>query len=147
MSSATRYDQDFFAWANEQAGPLRAGRLAEADIAHIADEIESMGKSEKRELVSRLTVLLLHLLKGQFQAALRSHGRRNSVRVQRISLDSLIRDNPSLMSVHTNAVADAYRIARIEAEGETGIPEATFPSVCPWSFGQIMDDDFWPGGD
>jgi hypothetical protein len=103
MGSATRYGQDFFAWANEQAGLLRAGRLAEADIAHIADEIESMGKSEKRELVSRLTVLLLRLLKWQFQAALRSHSWRNSVRVQRISLDSLIRDNPSLMSVRTNA--------------------------------------------
>lgn len=147
MSSATGYDQDFFAWANEQAGLLRAGRLAEADIAHIADEIESMGKSEKRELVNRLTVLLLHLLKWQFQAALRSHSWRNSIRVQRISLDSLIRDNPSLMSVRPNAVAEAYRIARIEAEGETGIPEATFPPVCPWSFGQIIADDFWPGED
>ncbi len=131
MGSATGYDQDFFAWADEQAGLLRAGRLAEADIVHIADEIESMGKSEKRELVSRLTVLLLHLLKWRFQPALRSHSWRNSVRVQRITLASLIRDNPSLMSVRPDTVAEAYRIARIEAEGETGIPEATFPPVCP----------------
>ena len=61
------YDRDFYAWANEQAALLRSGKLAEADIENIAEEIESMGRSEKRELVNRLTVLLLHLLKWQFQ--------------------------------------------------------------------------------
>ena len=64
------YDRDFYAWANEQAALLRAGKLMEADIQNIAEEIESMGRSEKRELVSRLTVLLLHLLKWQFQPGL-----------------------------------------------------------------------------
>ena len=62
MSNASLYEQDFYAWANEQAGLLRAGRLSEADSGHNAEEIESMGKSEKRELVSCLVVLLLHLL-------------------------------------------------------------------------------------
>jgi len=57
------YEADFYAWANQQAALLRSGKLSAADIAHIAEEIESIGKSEKRELVSRLTVLLLHLLK------------------------------------------------------------------------------------
>ncbi len=63
MTNSTLYDRDFYAWANEQAGLLRAGRLTDVDIAHIAEEIESLGKSEKRELVGRLAVLLLHLLK------------------------------------------------------------------------------------
>ena len=66
--SNSLYDQDFYAWANEQAALLRAGRLSEADIENIAEEIESMGRSEKRELVSRLNVLLLHLLKWQYPA-------------------------------------------------------------------------------
>ena len=65
------YEQDFYAWANEQAALLRAGRLSAADIEHIAEEIESMGKTEKRELVSRFAVLLLHLLKWQYQPSLR----------------------------------------------------------------------------
>ena len=103
-----------------------------------------MGKSEKRELVSRLTVLLLHLLKWQFQPALRGHSWRNSIRVQRIGLASLVRDNPSLKSVLGEAIAEAHRIARIEAENETDITEDTFPPVCPWSFEQMMADDFWP---
>ena len=63
------YDRDFYAWANEQAGLLRAGRIAEADIENIAEEIETMGRSERRELINRLTVLLLHLLKWQFLTA------------------------------------------------------------------------------
>ena len=70
-SGAALYDQDFYAWANEQAALLRAGKLSAADIEHIAEEIESMGKTEKRELVNRLAVLMLHLLKWQFQPGLR----------------------------------------------------------------------------
>jgi len=61
------YEQDFYAWSEEQAALLRAGRAAEADLDNIVEEIESMGKSERRELISRLTVLLLHLLKWRLQ--------------------------------------------------------------------------------
>ncbi|MGC9270675.1 DUF29 domain-containing protein [Acidiphilium sp.] len=147
MSNATLYEQDFYAWAHRQAGLLRAGKLAEADIEHIATEIETMGKTEKRELVSRLTILLLHLLKWQFQPAFRGHSWRNSVRVQRISLESHIKDNPSLKSILPEAIAEAYRIARIEAENETGLAESGFPTPCPWSFTQMMTEDFWPESD
>ena len=144
MSTSTLYDRDFYAWANEQAGLLRNGKLTQADIEHIAEEIESMGKSEKRELVSRLTILLLHLLKWQFQAPKRSKSWQNSVEVQRISLDSHLRDNPSLKSVLDSSISEAYRVARLEAENETGIDKNTFPVTCPWSFDQMIAEDFWP---
>lgn len=144
MSNTTSYDRDFYAWANEQAALLRSGRLSEADIEHVAEEIESMGKAEKRELVSRLTILLLHLLKWRFQPGLRGASWRNSVRVQRIALAAHLADNPSLKSVLADAVTDAYRVARIEAETETGLTETTFPEVCPWAFDRMMADDFWP---
>jgi len=74
MSNSSLYERDFYAWTQEQAALLRENRVSEADIANIAniaDEIESMGRSEKRELISRLTVLLLHLLKWQYQPSLR----------------------------------------------------------------------------
>src|ERR1700679_4004614 len=90
------YETDFFAWANEQASLLRAGNLSSADIEHIAEEIESMGKSEKRELVSRLTVLLLHLLKWQFRPGLRGNSYRYTIKVQRRDLARHLADNPSL---------------------------------------------------
>src|ERR1700712_4659540 len=99
MANRQLYDQDFYAWANEQAGLLRAGRLSEADIEHIAEEIESMGRSEKRELVNRLTVVLLHLLKWQFQPVLRGSSWRLTLEEQRNQLEDHIADNPSLKSV------------------------------------------------
>jgi hypothetical protein len=145
MSNSTLYERDFYAWANEQAALLRTRQLDQADIDHIAEEIESMGRSEKRGLVNRLTVLLLHLLKWQYQPGLRGNSWRSTIRVQRIALASHMNDNPSLKTVLPAALAEAYRIARIEAENETGLPDATFPADCPWSFEQIMDEDFWPG--
>ena len=145
MSNSTLYDQDFYAWANEQAGLLRAGKLSEADIAHIAEEIESMGKTEKRELVSRLAVLLLHLLKWQFQPRRRGSGWEATIRLQRRDLGRHLADNPSLKIKLPEAISDAYGNAIIAAGDETGLSEATFPSACPWSFEQIMAEDFWPG--
>jgi Domain of unknown function DUF29 len=90
MVNRQLYDQDFFAWTNEQAGLLREGRLSEADIDHIAEEIE--GKSEKRELVSRLTGLLLHLLKWQHQPAFRSTGWGLTLEEQRNRLEDHLAD-------------------------------------------------------
>jgi len=145
MSNSSLYERDFYAWANEQAALLRANRLGQADIEHIAEEIESMGRSEKRELVSRLTILLLHLLKWQYQPALRGASWRSSIRVQRISIDSHMQDNPSLKAVLPTAIAEAYRVAKIEAEDQTSLPEDTFPTACPWAFGEMTDDNFWPG--
>jgi len=81
------YDRDFYAWANEQAALLRAGKLSDADVANIAEEIESMGRSEKRELVSRLVVLLLHLLKWQYQPARRGRSWQVTIENTRDELD------------------------------------------------------------
>ncbi|GAA0587407.1 DUF29 domain-containing protein [Caenispirillum bisanense] len=144
MSKSALYDQDFYAWANEQAALLRAGKLAAADIEHIAEEIESMGKAEKRELVNRLTVLLLHLLKWQFQPVRRSNSWRATIRVQRLELARHLRDNPSLKPKVPEAIADAHVTAVIQAADETGLPESAFPATCPWSFEQVMDAEFWP---
>jgi hypothetical protein len=140
------YEQDFYAWANEQAGLLRAGKVSEADIEHIAEEIETMGKGEKRELVGRLNILLLHLLKWQYQPSHRGHSWRNSIRIQRREVAAHMKDNPSLKSLLPQAIEQAYGTAIIEAENETGLSEATFPAACQWSYEQMMDPEFWPGG-
>ena len=142
--SARLYDQDFYAWANEQAGLLRAGKLSEADIEHIAEEIESMGKTEKRELTSRLAVLLLYLLKWRFQPKRRGSSWEATIKIQRRDLRRHLADNPSLKSKLSEAIADAYGNAIIEAGAETGLSESTFPADCPWSFEKIMAEDFWP---
>lgn len=138
------YERDFYAWANEQAALLRAGRLSEADIANIAEEIESMGRTERRELVNRLIVLLSHLLKWRFQPTRRSAGWEVAIRNQRRALVRHLADNPSLRSWRGEALAEAYLDARGEAYAETGLPEAVFPANCPWTFEEALDPDLWP---
>lgn len=134
------YDTDFHAWANEQAALLRAGNLSTADVANIAEEIETLGRSEKRELRSRLAVLLLHLLKWQYQPSRRSRSWEISIANARLDLAEHLADNPSLKATLPDAMASAYRRARLEAEQETGLPATTFPADCPWTFVQAMAD-------
>ena len=102
------YETDFYGWANEQAALLREGRLHEADIENIAEEIESMGRSEKRELVSRLVVLLTHLLKWRYQPGGRGSSWRASVVVQRDRIADHLSDNPSLKPKIPEALTRAY---------------------------------------
>ena len=129
--SDSNYDSDFYAWANEQAALLRAGRLGQADIEHIAQEIESMGRTEKRELVGRLRVLLLHLLKWRFQPTGRGSSWKASIRVQRLDLAEHLKDNPSLKTIVPQAIATAFEGAIIEAADETKLRESAFPALCP----------------
>ncbi|MDG5495480.1 DUF29 domain-containing protein [Niveispirillum sp. BGYR6] len=142
--SGNLYETDFYAWAMEQAALLRAGKLSAADIDNIAEEIESMGKTEKRELISRLKVLLMHLLKWQFQPAGRCVSWQLTIKEQRREVADHLSDNPSLKSRLPDSMANAYAVAIIAAARETSIAEETFPAECPWSFEQIMDGAFWP---
>ena len=142
--NATLYDTDFYAWANEQAALLRAGRLSEADVENIAEEIESMGRSERRELVNRLTVLLVHSLKWRYQEGLRGRSWRLTIEQQRIQLGRHLAGNPSLKSQLDEAMTDAYQDARIEAERETHLPRSTFPPTSPFTFDEATNPDFWP---
>lgn len=135
------YDRDFHAWAEQQAALLRTGNVATADIAHIAEEIESMGRSERNELTNRLGVLLAHLLKWRYQPGLRGNSWRLTIREQRRRAGRVLDQNPSLRASLDTILADAYGDAVLAAERETGLPEANFPATCPWSFEQAMRDD------
>src|ERR1700678_348972 len=142
--NSTLYDEDFYAWSRQQAALLRAGKLGQVDIEHIAEEIESMGKTEKRELISRLTVLLLHILKWRYQPTHRSKSWRLSIADARTEIVAHLEDNPSLKAVLDTAMEQAYRSARLKAAIETEFDEDEFPAQCPWGFAQAMDDGFWP---
>ena len=142
--SNTLYERDFYAWAYQQAALLRAGQLSDADIENIAEEIESMGRSEKRELVSRLTVLLTHLLKWQYQPERRGKSWLRTIQQQRFRIADHLSENPSLKSQLVFSIRTAFRDARIEAERETDIDQDIFPLECPYTFDQMMDEGFWP---
>ena len=143
-SPTSTYDSDFYAWAMEQAALIRAGNLAAVDLEHVAEEIESMGKTEKKELINRLAILLLHLLKWQFQPSNRGSSWRRTILEQRRQLQRHMADNPSLKSKLPEALADAYGDAVIAAVDETGLPDSAFPAACPWSYDRAMDGSFWP---
>ena len=139
------YETDYYGWANEQAALLRAGKLSLADIDNIAEEIESMGKGEKRELVNRLIVLLQHLLKWEYQPEQRSRSWSTTITIQRDQIARLILDNPSLKPKIDEAMHDAYKAARLQAAVETDLKASTFPAYNPYSWAKAMDDCFWPG--
>jgi len=138
------YDTDFYGWTEQQAELLRAGKLVQSDIIHIAEEIEDMGKNLKRELESRLKILFIHLLKWQYQPCYRGNSWRYSIEEQRAELADHINDNPSLKPKLPEAMQRGYKYAVNGAAKETGRSKTTFPATCPWSFEQIMDHEFFP---
>jgi hypothetical protein len=138
------YDQDFYGWTQEQAALLRAGRLNELDIINLIEEVETMGRSEKRELQNRLTVLLVHLLKWKYQPARRGRSWQLTIEGQRENCFDVIEDNPSLKSKLEAILSRSYSNARTAASKETGIDKNDFPTLCPWDYDQITDSDYYP---
>jgi hypothetical protein len=138
------YERDFYAWSQGQAELLRAGRYGELDADHLIAELESMGARERRELTNRLKVLLAHLLRWQHQPHLRSRSRAATIKEQRLSIQDLLDDNPSLRPLLGEQIPKAYRSARLLAVRETNLEEETFPENCHHTPVEVLDDDFYP---
>jgi len=143
-ASARLYETDFYGWIQQQANDLKAGSFASLDLENLIEEIESMGKSHQRALASRLEILLIHLLKWQFQPNLRTPSWRHTIREQRRRIAEHLQDNPSLKPYVPKAFQRAYSYAVMGACAETGLKEDTFPAQCPWTFEQVIDPGFWP---
>jgi len=145
-TNGTRYDEDFYTWTQEQAALLREGAVHALDLTNLAEEIESLGKSDRRALGSHLRNLVLHLLKWQYQPGGRLPGQswRSSIRNARAEITVLLEDSHSLQREVAGLLARWYSLARLDASDETGLPLATFPETCPWTPAQVLDPDFWP---
>ena len=142
-ATGSLYGEDFAVWTSETARLLRERRFDEVDIEHIAEEIEDMGKRDKRELYSRLTVLTVHLLKWKYQPEKKSEGWRSTIAAQRTEIQLLLDDSPSLRRF-TRATGDIYSRALQLAIAQTGLPARIFPRECPFSPDQILDLSFLP---
>jgi predicted DNA-binding ribbon-helix-helix protein len=143
------YDRDFFAWSMREADLLhrlaRGERVNDAlDAANLAEEIESLGRSQKRELSSRLRVLITHLLKWQCQPDRRGEGWIATIREQRHEIEAVLADSPSLRPTVPDAMAASYRRALGDAVFETKLPASAFPESCPWTPYQVLDLDYLP---
>jgi len=141
---ATEYQQDFYSWLCRNIELLRDGRLSEIDVENIAEELEGMSKSQQRELINRLKILLAHLLKWQFQPDRRSTSRKGTILEQRSQIRQLLKISPSLKHQINEKITDAYTDAVEYASLETGIPQSDFPQTCPYFFEQAADKNFYP---
>jgi hypothetical protein len=138
------YERDFYAWTQEQTNLLRNHEFIRLDLDNLIEELESMGRSERRQLTSRLEVLLVHLLKWQHQPELRGRGCELTILEQRRRVRRLLRDNPSLQSELPDLLIDAYDDARFSATRETGLPLTTFPERCPYLPEQLLNGEWLP---
>jgi hypothetical protein len=142
-----RYEDDLFAWTQEQAALLRAHAVDGLDWENLAEEIESMGGRDRRELESRLAVVLLHLLKWQAQPALRGSSWRKSLRTQRREIRKLLKQSPSLRREVPGLIHSAYTDAVKDAIDETGLRAGIFPDRCPYAPDDVLDEDHLPTTD
>ena len=149
MKAKELYDQDFFEWTVRNAQLLREGQVAQADIEHIAEELEDVGKRDQREVRNRLKRLLTHLLKWQVQPQLRSSesGRSSwldTIREQRSQLADIFEQSPSLERYGRCSLSKIFCKAVDDAMYETRLTRNHFEDECPFSFDQIMDSSFLP---
>jgi len=144
---APSYDDDFHEWAVSQARALRDHRAAELDWDNLAEEIESLGGSDRREVTSRLTTILVHLLKWRYQQERRTDSWSDTIARERMELFLIFEQSPSLARYAETALTKAYRLARAETARQTGLNARSFPADSPFSPRQALDPDFWPGGD
>jgi Domain of unknown function DUF29 len=139
------YEEDFVLWTRHQAELMRAGRTDLVDWENVAEEIESAGISDRRQLGNRLEVLIMHLLKWQFQPTHRSRSWQSTIRTQRGRIERLLKDSPSLRREVGELSQEEYDSARHSASAETGFALRAFPKSLPYTPTQILDDDFFPG--
>ena len=142
--SDARYDDDLVLWFEQQAALLRTQQFSKLDVEHLIDELEAMAGRDRRELKSRLCLLLVHLLKCGYQPTMKSSSWLGTIRTQRQEIRGLLEQSPSL-SHHLVPYTDKQFKAAVDlASDETGLPPDAFPQTCPYTLGQILDDKFIP---
>ena len=141
------YEQDFYLWIQKTVELLQQGKLEQLDIENLIEEIDSMGKSQRKELKTRLTVLIEHLLKLQYWTTEKEYNARgwlNTIVEQRRQITYVLADSPSLKSVLKDIFLDCYQDARSDTLRKYQLPETLFPKESPFSLLEVLDPDFIP---
>lgn len=136
------YERDFYSWSLEQARLIREGRWDGIDRDNVAEEIASLGREQFNKLESALRIVMLHVLKWDYQPAMRSRSWMLSIETQRLEIEDVREDNPGLKPRIPEAIRRAYRKARLEAARETGQEKDAFPPVCPYELADLTERAF-----
>ncbi|MGB7084671.1 MAG: DUF29 domain-containing protein [Phormidesmis sp.] len=144
QNAQSLYETDYAQWIEVTLQKLQQQDYAAVDWENLIEEIEDMGRSEKRSLKSNLTVILLHLLKWRYQTERRSQSWAASIVEHRIRVRDALEESPSLNSYLDQIFAKAYKDAVKLATAETGLPKEMFPAACPYTRQQVLDEDFMP---
>ncbi len=138
------YDSDVALWVERQVYLLRTGNFSQLDLDNLIEELEAINNRDRREISSRLVVLIVHLLKCQSQPERKSGSWRSSIREQRSEIAALLEESPSNCRLIPDKVRKAYKPAVMRAMDETGLAASAFPNALPWSPEQILDPEFFP---
>ncbi|MCL5980030.1 MAG: DUF29 domain-containing protein [Gammaproteobacteria bacterium] len=138
------YEQDFLAWTEDQAEALRTKQAGALDWENLLEEVESMGRNERNAMESRLSLLLTHLMKWQWQPEKRGKSWMQTIREQRKAIRKILKNSPSLRSHVPEMLAEAWAEARDDAAFETELPLSIFPETCPWSLDTQVLADWMP---
>lgn len=144
LTYSSLYDQDFMLWIENTVQLLKTHRLTELDLENLIDEVEDMGRNQKHALESNLTILLMHLLKWQYQSVKRSNSWKFTIREHRQRLQKAFRDSPSLKRYCDQVFHDCYQDARNLASDETGLEIVFFPVESPYALIETLNQDFLP---
>jgi hypothetical protein len=138
------YETDVYTWSIQQADALRRRSASEVDWDNVAEEIESVGKAQARELARRYAVLLGRLLRWRFEPQGRSRAWEAAVTTERRMIVQHLEEAPSLKGRRDALFGQSYGIARLDASGKADLPLTTFPETNPFTLAQAMDEAFWP---
>ena len=144
VNQKTLYDRDYVQWVEATLQQLRDRDYENVDWINLLEEIEDMGKRERQAIRNNLVVVLVHLLKWQFQPEYRTGSLAGSITEHRTLILNHLEDSPSLKSHVAEVLEKCYKSARKQAHFEIGLPLNIFPQECHYSIEEILDDDFWP---
>ena len=141
-NAANLYEQDYYLWLSHTAQLIKEGKFSEVDATNLVEEIEDMGRSEKRAVKSNLIIVLLHLLKYKYQPAKRTNSWKASIREHRRRLRDDFQVSPSLKQYFEEVFDECYQDAREQAADETGLPLDTFPHKSPFTAAETLNPDY-----
>ena len=138
------YDQDYYLWIMRTIELLNQKKFSELDLTNLVEEIEDMGKSEKKSITSNLRILLMHLLKYKYQSDKRTNSWLFTIVEHRKRLQEAFKVSPSLRRYYEEVFLDCYQDARELASAETGLSVEIFSEVCPFTQEEALNPNYLP---